>query len=341
MAPPSGRVGHGGRTHRARRRCSTRWRARGRRRFRPGPCRPARTGRTRGPARRHRVPVRGPAPTRPRRRRRAGRSPRSACPPACGAARWSPGWRSPGAGGPRRRAITTGSGASRVTARSGAVATASLQASAASTARSTGTRSPGPVLVEAGQQQQILDQDLHAGRFLFDAAQDGRQVDSGVVAAEPEQLGEALDRRQRRAQLVGRVGQELAQAQLGRVPLGEGGLDVVEHGVEGQAELADLARAAGRRHPLRQVAGGDGPGRGRPSARAAAARGAGPATSRPRGPRASRAAPAVSMSTSRCSALVTSVVGMATTRVPPSGWPAAMTSTRKPPDPPVDPTDSS
>ena len=196
--------------------------ARDRRRCRPGPCRPARTGRTRG---RRRVVIEpgsvvahghdGDAVV------AAGRPPRSGCPAGVWRSalvtRLAIAWRR-WASSP---ATTTGSGASRVTARSGAVATASLQASAASTARSTGARSPAPRLVEAGEQEQVLDQDLHAGGLLFDAAQDGGQVDSGVVAAEPEQLGESLDRRERRAQLVGRVGQELAQPQLGRVPLRE------------------------------------------------------------------------------------------------------------------------
>ena len=159
---------------------------------------------------------------------------------------------------------TTGSGASRVTGRSGAAATASLQASAASTARSTGRPLDGPGLVEPGQQQQVLDQCLHAGRLLLDAAHDHRQVDPGRVArslAEAEQLGEALDRGERRAQLVRGVGQELAEPVLGPVALGEGRLDLVEHRVEGQAELADLAAAFAGGDPLGEVAGGDGPGR--------------------------------------------------------------------------------
>ena len=121
----------------------------------------------------------------------------------------------------------------------------------------------GPGLVEAGEEQEVVDQDLHAGRLLFDAAQDGGQVDVVLVGADAEQLGEALYGGQRRAQLVRSVGQELAQALLGRVALGEGVLDLVEHGVEGQAQLAHLARPPGRGHPPGQVASRDRPGRAR------------------------------------------------------------------------------
>ncbi len=89
------------------------------------------------------------------------------------------------------------------------------------------------------------------------------EVDVVAVGAQPEELGEALDRRDRRAQLVGGVGEELAQAHLGRLALAEGLLDLAEHRVEGQPELADLGALVRRCDPLRQVTGGDRAGRGR------------------------------------------------------------------------------
>ena len=62
-------------------------------------------------------------------------------------------------------------------------------------------------------------------------------VGEGALAQE---LGVAADRGERRAQLVGGVGHELAQPGLGRRLLVEGRLDLGQHGVEGGAEPADL-----------------------------------------------------------------------------------------------------
>ena len=73
-----------------------------------------------------------------------------------------------------------------------------------------------------------------------------------LVRAHPEQLGETLDRREWRAQLVGRVAEELAQALLGGVALAERDLDLGEHRVQGQAELAHLGLvSAATRRPRR------------------------------------------------------------------------------------------
>lgn len=57
-------------------------------------------------------------------------------------------------------------------------------------------------LVEPGQQQQVFHETLHAGRLLLDAPHDGGLVDPGVLCAEAEQLGETLDRCERRPQFV-------------------------------------------------------------------------------------------------------------------------------------------
>ena len=81
-------------------------------------------------------------------------------------------------------------------------------------------------------------------------------------AAAPVQLGVAADRGDRRAQLVGGVGDEPAQPLLGRLLVGEGLLEPGEHRVQRGAQLARLGAGRGVGHPLRQV-GPAGDGRGR------------------------------------------------------------------------------
>ena len=132
-------------------------------------------------------------------------------------------------------------------------------------------------LVEAGEQQQVVDEHAHARRLALDAAHRLRQVVGAVGGAAPEQLGVAADRRERRAQLVRRVGDEPAQAlprtrrALLRTP-------------PRSARASRSARArAGRPRCARRRARRGGTGRrprsrprSRPSARAAAARAARP-----------------------------------------------------------------
>ena len=67
-----------------------------------------------------------------------------------------------------------------------------------------------------------------------------------LQGAGPVELGVAPDRRDGRAQLVGRVGHELAEPALGRRALVEGLLDAPEHPVERHAEVA---RLRARRRP--------------------------------------------------------------------------------------------
>ena len=101
-------------------------------------------------------------------------------------------------------------------------------------------------LVEAGERQQVLDEDAHARRLVLDAAHRLRVSASRVARrADAEQLGVAADRGQRRAQLVRGVGQEAAQAVLAGLALGERALEAVEHRVEGQAEAPDLRARVG------------------------------------------------------------------------------------------------
>ena len=114
-----------------------------------------------------------------------------------------------------------------------------------------GARSVWPHLVQAGQQQQVLHEPLHPGRLLLDPPHDGGLVDPGVLCAQAEQLGETLDRRERRPQFVGRIGQELPEPALGGVPLGESLLDLVEHGIEGDGQFAHLGTLLAYLDPLR------------------------------------------------------------------------------------------
>ena len=79
-----------------------------------------------------------------------------------------------------------------------------------------------PALVEAGQQQQVVDEDAHAGRLLLDPAHGHGQVGRTLGRPPAEQLGVAPDGGQRRAQLVGGVADEAAQALLGGLPGLEG-----------------------------------------------------------------------------------------------------------------------
>ena len=81
----------------------------------------------------------------------------------------------------------------------------------------------------------------------------------------PVQLGEAPDRRERRAQLVAGVGDEPPHALLGAAGAGlgaglgpEGPLDLLEHGVERPAEPAHLGAGVVVGHAAGQVAAADG-----------------------------------------------------------------------------------
>ena len=175
---------------------------------RPEPPSPARTApvaprRAAGPAAR---PARSPGPG-----------------PACAAARWRPGWWPPGAARARRRArwpartsrCRRRSPASS-TGRSGTRACASRMVSAAISSRSTGRSAGSRSLVQAGQQQQVLDQHGHPAGLALDPAHRLVELRAGRRAAAPVQLGEAADRGQRGAQLVRGVRDELPQPLLGR-----------------------------------------------------------------------------------------------------------------------------
>ena len=99
-------------------------------------------------------------------------------------------------------------------------------------------------LVQARERQQVLDEHAHARGLGLDARHRLLGVLGVARRADPEQLGVAADRRQRRAQLVRRVGQEGAQPVLGRLLLGERLLEPVQHPVQRQAR-AGRPRCAG------------------------------------------------------------------------------------------------
>ena len=109
--------------------------------------------------------------------------------------------------------------------------------------------------VEAGEQQQVLDQAGHPGRLGLDLGHRERQLLGVGRAGAAAQLGVPVDGRQRRAQLVGGVGDELPHLLLAAVPLVEGVLDVLEHRVQRGADLADLGALVGERvgHPDRRT----------------------------------------------------------------------------------------
>ena len=114
-----------------------------------------------------------------------------------------------------------------------------------------------PALVEAGDEQHIVDQRGHPHRLLLDPSP--REVGVGLRfrRAPPEHLGISTDRCEWRAQLVRGVGDEPAQPALGCGSLLEGGLDLAQHRVEGQTKPADLGPGRRWLDATAVVAGGD------------------------------------------------------------------------------------
>jgi hypothetical protein len=78
----------------------------------------------------------------------------------------------------------------------------------------------------------------------------------GAESALAVKLGVAADRGQRGAQLVRRVGGELAHLLLGTQPRAERLLNPVEHGVDGRPEPAHLGPVVGIRDPRGEIAPG-------------------------------------------------------------------------------------
>ena len=147
-----------------------------------------------------------------------------------------------GAGGRGRPSAGAGAPSSRAsTPRARASVAQRARPRAASSCRSSGARQQlEPALVDAGENEQVVDGAAHAvdllARALEHRARRGRQV---VVAQADVELG--AHRRQRRAQLVRGVGDQPAL-------LLDAALDAVEHRVERGGEVRDLvARGAARR----------------------------------------------------------------------------------------------
>ena len=120
--------------------------------------------------------------------------------------------------------------------------------------------------VQAGEQQQVVDQQAHPAGFAFDARHQHLDVLGRTL---PVQLRESADRGQRGAQLVAGVGDEPAHPFLGHAGVvGRGlrrrhrALDLGEHAVERQRQPADLGARITFGHTAIQLAGGD--RRGRP-----------------------------------------------------------------------------
>jgi hypothetical protein len=122
---------------------------------------------------------------------------------------------------------------------------------------------------EPGQQQEILHQLTHPARLARDAGHHALEVVRSVRGSPLEQLGVGGDGGERRAQLVGGVGHELAhpplrlaQLRFGGVPLAEGGFDPPEHDVEGARQAADLGVGLRPGDALVELARRDRTGRG-------------------------------------------------------------------------------
>ena len=139
----------------------------------------------------------------------------------------------------------------------GATAWASATASRASAARSTGPWSSGrPWSRRASRSRSSMRLPMRTAscsvRRMASASACGSLEATGAV-----ELGVAPDGRDRRAQLVRRVGHEPAQPVLGAGALVERLLDAAQHLVQRQPELARLGAGGHLGHPLGEVAARD------------------------------------------------------------------------------------
>ena len=114
-----------------------------------------------------------------------------------------------------------------------------------------------PSLIEASEQEEVVDEHAHPGGLGLDVRHRLGQVLRVGVGAATEELGVAADRRQRRPELVRRIGDEAPEALLGPPALFERRLDVGQHRVQRDPEPADLGPFVGWFHAAREIAGGD------------------------------------------------------------------------------------
>ena len=108
-------------------------------------------------------------------------------------------------------------------------------------------------LVEACQQEQVLDEDAHPGCLGLDPGHHSFELLGFVCGAEAEQLGVATDGRERGAQLVRGIGQEAAQAFLALASSCECLLDLGEHLVQRRSEPPDLCSLVVRTDAAREI----------------------------------------------------------------------------------------
>lgn len=102
-----------------------------------------------------------------------------------------------------------------------------------------------PTRVEAGEQEEILDEQGHTPRLGLDPPERVPGVRPGLLASTSRQLGVSADRRQRRTQLMTGVRDELTYAHLALLARVQGAVHMVEHPVECRADLADLGVRVG------------------------------------------------------------------------------------------------
>ena len=99
----------------------------------------------------------------------------------------------------------------------------------------------GTALIEAGEQQQVVDEPAHPLRFLLTAAHRVVEALSILESAAAVQLGIATHRRHRGTQLVGGVGDELLEFVFGlRDSAAKAPSRLAEHLVEGGPSCTEL-----------------------------------------------------------------------------------------------------
>ncbi len=101
--------------------------------------------------------------------------------------------------------------------------------------------------VQPREEQQVLDQAGHPGRFGLHPAQRVGDVGGHPVAAAAGQLGVSADGGQRSPQFVAGVRDELTDLHLAGLACRECRADVAEHAVERRADLTDLGTWVGVR----------------------------------------------------------------------------------------------
>ncbi len=111
-----------------------------------------------------------------------------------------------------------------------------------------------PAVVEARQEQQIVDEQAHALGLAADPLHRALEVVGPIGCAAVEELRVGTDGGQRRAQLVRGIRHEPPQLALGGLARAERRLDLGEHRVEGEAEAPHLGSGLGALDPPGEVA---------------------------------------------------------------------------------------